>query len=109
MTPLGARELPRRCGSGLEAAPVLEQLRAALASVPDLFVSIEGHPDADGADAHKLDFSARRTDAVAVWLQDAGIRAARMRPVGKGEAAPVNSNATADGKALNRRIEARRQ
>ncbi len=93
-------------GAALRA---LRALLEALQSAPDMRVDIEGHTDADGKDAYNLDLSARRAASVVAWLVDAGIPAARLSPVGKGEAEPVASNATADGKALNRRVEVRRQ
>ncbi len=87
----------------------LRALYEALQSAPDMRVTIEGHTDADGKDAYNLDLSARRAATVVAWLVEAGIPASRLRPVGKGEAEPVASNATADGKALNRRVEVRRR
>ena len=42
------------------------------------------------------------------WLTEHGIDAARLVPVGKGESEPVADNATADGRALNRRVEVRK-
>jgi outer membrane protein OmpA-like peptidoglycan-associated protein len=83
----------------------LEQLREALASDTSLDVTIEGHTDSDGDDAYNLDLSQRRAASVVSWLTDAGIEATRMQPAGRGESEPVASNNTADGKALNRRVE----
>lgn len=91
------------------ARPALERLLAALQSAPALNIVIEGHTDADGSDAYNLDLSQRRAASVVRWLSERGIDAARLEPVGKGEAEPVASNATADGKALNRRVELRKR
>lgn len=91
------------------ATPALERLRAALAGAPGLSVDIEGHTDGDGADAYNLDLSQRRAASVVAWLAGRGIDSGRLNPVGKGESQPVASNATADGKALNRRVEVRRR
>jgi len=91
------------------AAAALRQLLEALQSAPDLVVDIEGHTDSDGADDYNLSLSDRRAQSVVTWLIDNGIAADRLRPVGKGEAEPVANNATADGKALNRRVEVRKQ
>ena len=91
------------------SASALNQLLAALQSAPELEVDIEGHTDADGSDAFNLDLSQRRAASVVAWLVDQGIAAERLQPVGKGEAQPVASNDTADGKALNRRVEVRKR
>lgn len=91
------------------ALPALERLYAALAGAPAMSVDIEGHTDADGDDGYNLDLSRRRAASVVSWLVARGIDPARLAPVGKGEAVPVASNATADGKALNRRVEVRRR
>lgn len=91
------------------AQPALQRLYDALASAPDLVVDIEGHTDSDGSDAFNLDLSQRRSASVVGWLIEQGIAADRLQPVGKGEAEPVANNATADGRALNRRVEVRRR
>lgn len=91
------------------ATPALTRLLAALESAPGLNIVIEGHTDADGSEAYNLDLSQRRAASVVRWLTERGIDAARLLPEGKGEAQPVASNDTADGKALNRRVELRRR
>ena len=87
------------------ATAALEQLAEALESAPELNVVIEGHTDADGEDAYNLDLSDRRARSVVAWLAQRGIDAGRLTPQGIGEAEPVASNDTADGKALNRRVD----
>lgn len=76
-----------------------------LVASPQLQVEIQGHTDDQGDDAYHLAQSQRRADAVVDWLVARGIEAARLRPVGRGEANPVVSNDSADGCALNRRVE----
>jgi len=87
------------------ATAALEQLAEALESAPELNVVIEGHTDADGEDGYNLDLSDRRARSVVAWLHERGIDAGRLTPQGLGEAEPVASNDTADGKALNRRVD----
>jgi len=88
--------------------PALRQLLAALSEDPTLNVAIEGHTDAMGSDTYNLELSQRRAASVVAWLTENGIDPARLTPVGKGETDPVATNDTADGRALNRRVEVRR-
>jgi OmpA-OmpF porin, OOP family len=88
-----------------DATPALERLLEALEATGTLGVTIEGHTDSEGSEAHNLDLSLRRAEAVAAWLTTRGIDPARLEPVGKGEAEPVADNASSAGRALNRRVE----
>jgi chemotaxis protein MotB len=55
--------------------------------------------------ASNLDLSSRRADTVADVLVSAGVPRSIVSADGRGEANPVASNATAEGRAQNRRIE----
>ena len=92
-----------------ESAPALERLLAALQGNSGLRLTIEGHTDADGADDYNLRLSADRARAVVGWLVARGVDSGRLEPAGRGETRPVADNATADGRALNRRVEAVRR
>ncbi|MDX1438592.1 MAG: OmpA family protein [Rubricoccaceae bacterium] len=92
-----------------ESEPVLQQLREALEESPNLRIVIEGHTDSMGEDAYNLDLSQRRAAAVVAWLTENGIESNRLSPEGKGETEPVADNGTADGRALNRRVDIIRQ
>lgn len=85
--------------------PALTQLQEALEAEPGMVVLIEGHTDADGSDSYNQDLSSRRAASVVAWLTERGIAAERLGSEGRGEKEPVASNKTADGKALNRRVE----
>ncbi|MBK6672441.1 MAG: OmpA family protein [Proteobacteria bacterium] len=69
---------------------------------------IEGHTDSVGNDDYNLKLSQRRADAVRQYLLDKGVAAARLESKGFGETQPVSDNATADGRAQNRRVVLRR-
>ncbi len=89
-----------------ESEPTLAEMAAFLTANPDLQVVIVGHTDNQGSMAYNLGLSARRAEAVASALQaDHGIAADRMAHAGAGFLAPVAPNTTADGRALNRRVE----
>jgi OOP family OmpA-OmpF porin len=77
-------------------------------TVPTATGVVEGHTDSVGADAYNQSLSQRRADAVRKYLVDKGVPAARISATGFGESQPVGDNATADGRALNRRVVMRR-
>ncbi len=70
-------------------------------------MEIGGHTDSDGSASYNQDLSRRRAESVRDYLVRKGISASRLTTVGYGESRPVASNATAAGKARNRRIEFR--
>jgi len=69
---------------------------------------VEGHTDSQGSDATNLSLSQRRADAVRSYLVGKGIAANRLTAQGFGETQPVADNATAEGRAQNRRVVLRR-
>ncbi|MDO6587960.1 OmpA family protein [Salipiger sp. 1_MG-2023] len=84
---------------------LLDNLYDIVSRCPDLMLEIGGHTDADGSDATNMALSERRAGAVAAWLRNKGIPAARMTVVGYGESRPLRPNDSAENKARNRRIE----
>jgi len=68
-------------------------------------LTIDGHTDNAGDDAHNLDLSQRRTQSVMRWLVAYGIDAARLEAHGYGETRPIAPNTTRRGRATNRRVE----
>lgn len=94
-------------GSANLTAQAQASLRALAATLRggSAGVAIEGHTDSQGADAANLALSRQRAEAVRRVLEDAGLPGARLKAMGKGETAPVADNASADGRARNRRVE----
>lgn len=88
-----------------DSTPLLDAVADIVARCPDLTVQVAGHTDADGSEAANRRLSAARAASVADWLARRGISPDRFRTAGFGEARPVADNATAEGKAKNRRIE----
>ena len=72
---------------------------------PRRIVRIEGYTDSRGDAQENLELSRARAQAVADVLVDLGIDAKRIEVQGHGEAFPVTENASAKGRAQNRRVE----
>jgi outer membrane protein OmpA-like peptidoglycan-associated protein len=88
-----------------DAARILDEAVETLRAEPDVDVLIVGHTDSVGSESYNLRLSERRARAVRDYLVRKGISAARLRVKGMGEAEPVASNDTPEGRAQNRRVE----
>ena len=71
----------------------------------DKLVSIEGFTDSRGADDMNQRLSQDRANAVRDYLTSQGVKPEKLRAIGRGEANPVASNDTPEGRANNRRVE----
>lgn len=88
-----------------QAAPRLDKLARFLAQFPDRKMLIEGYTDSVGSDAYNLSLSERRAQAVRDALVQRGVDSARITARGYGKVHPVADNGSADGRAMNRRVE----
>lgn len=70
---------------------------------------VGGHTDSVGNAAANLALSQRRAQSVATYLASKGVDAKLMTTKGYGDTAPIADNASAEGKARNRRIEFKKQ
>lgn len=68
-------------------------------------VAITGHTDSSGSDQYNQGLSERRAASVKDYLVSDGLPADKITTSGKGESEPVESNATKEGRAKNRRVE----
>jgi len=85
---------------------VIAEIAAVLRDDPHLRVRIEGHTDGAGDAAYNRDLSRRRAQSVKAYLVSRfAISAARLETQGYGPDRPIATNATAKGRALNRRVE----
>ena len=83
----------------------LGKLASSLQSESQTEVTIVGHTDSDGAEAYNLQLSERRGQAASSYLASRGVAYARLHGRGRGEAEPIASNASEEGKRQNRRVE----
>ena len=88
-----------------ESEPTLAQIVALLQQNPTLKLFVVGHTDSTGSRELNMKLSAQRADAVAAQLIGQGVTGSRIATSGVGPDQPVASNATADGRAQNRRVE----
>jgi outer membrane protein OmpA-like peptidoglycan-associated protein len=90
--------------------PTLKQIAAVMRQHPDWTLTIEGHTDSIGGAEKNLDLSNRRAEAVRKELiQHYGVAASRLGIQGYGLKRPVETNATIEGRARNRRVELARK
>jgi hypothetical protein len=89
-----------------ESDPMLKQLSAVVKASPAAMLTIEGHTDNIGS----ADYNQKLSDARAAAVRDAlvtryGVPPGRLTAKGYGLTRPVETNATVEGRARNRRVE----
>ncbi|BBM66234.1 membrane protein [Vibrio alfacsensis] len=95
---------------GLESAEVQDASRLSttielMNTYPQAQVEITGYSDTTGSEAYNQALTEKRAEAVAEQFKAEGIAAERMTVKGMGEANPVASNETREGREENRRVE----
>lgn len=83
----------------------LAEFAQKMADMPETDITIYGHTDNTGTAAVNERISKQRADAVAAYLQSCSMAKERMTVEGKSFNMPVADNATAEGRAQNRRVE----
>jgi outer membrane protein OmpA-like peptidoglycan-associated protein len=86
-----------------ELRPVLDQFAQGLDAT--LHVRIVGHTDNTGSDAINEPLSVDRAESVRDYLSARGVAAQRVEVSGVGSRQPIADNASAEGRARNRRVE----
>lgn len=88
-----------------ESTLELERMIAFMGKEKKLKIEISGHTDNVGSDASNQSLSLARAKSVVAYLSSNGIEGERLVAKGYGEAQPIATNNTDEGKALNRRTE----
>lgn len=88
-----------------EAEPYLARVAMLVKTKTDKKISIEGHADNVGAPATNQALSEARAASVRKAMIDAGVAPERMTTQGFSFNRPIASNATEQGRGLNRRVE----
>ncbi|EJM85931.1 MULTISPECIES: OmpA family protein [unclassified Pseudomonas] len=83
----------------------LNNLAGSLKEFNQNQIEIVGYTDSTGSRQHNMDLSQRRAQSVATYLTSQGVSGANLSARGAGPDSPVASNADANGRAQNRRVE----
>lgn len=83
----------------------LDRIAALLGEHPELTARIEGHTDSLGSETLNQRLSLQRAEAVRQALIERGVDQGRLSAEGLGAARPIASNANAEGRGKNRRVE----
>jgi outer membrane protein OmpA-like peptidoglycan-associated protein len=116
---LPTRDTPRGLVSeigGVQFATAMSDINASgregvsrfagiVASYPELHFTVEGHTDSVGSITTNNDLSLRRANSVRDYLINQGVRASSIDVAGFGSSMPKGDNATAQGRANNRRVD----
>ena len=88
-----------------DAQQTVGALAQILTAYPKARVELAGYADATGADPHNVQLGTQRAEAVEKALAAQGVAADRMKTATGGSSDPVDTNASAAGRAENRRTE----
>jgi outer membrane protein OmpA-like peptidoglycan-associated protein len=88
-----------------EAKSQLAKVLQVLKDQPGAQVDIAGHTDGIGSEAYNLKLGKARADSVADYLVQNGVPKQNIRTESFGKRNPIASNANAEGRAQNRRVE----
>lgn len=86
-------------------APVLDRFAQTLNANPGSTVRIIGHTDNTGTDSINDPLSVNRAASVRQYLAARGVDPARITIDGRGSHEPIADNSSAQGRAMNRRVE----
>lgn len=88
-----------------ESYAVLDDILKSAVVAEGLKLGVYGHTDNVGNDEANVKLSNERAASVVAYLQGKGLSAARLESKGYGASRPEASNATAEGRAKNRRVQ----
>jgi len=88
-----------------DALKGVQEITKMMKKHPSLNLIIEGHTDNVGSSTDNLALSKKRSSVVMEALVSAGVARTRLLSKGLGDAKPIANNATARGRAKNRRVE----
>jgi len=87
------------------AKRILDKIASVIVRYPDDRIVVAGYTDNTGSEKYNQELSERRAKVVRNYLVLKGVLPDRITAIGFGEAMPVASNATPEGRQQNRRVE----
>ena len=87
------------------AKNILDEAASGIKAASSHTFTVVGHTDSVGSDAFNMGLGQRRADSVKEALVGRGVPASQLRTSSMGERQPIATNATAEGRAENRRVE----
>jgi OOP family OmpA-OmpF porin len=90
-----------------EAYPTLDKLSSVLRENGGK-VAVNGYASSEGTAAYNLKLSKDRANSVKTYLVNSGVNSSQVVTKGNGEANPIASNDTEEGRIQNRRVETAR-
>jgi len=88
-----------------EGKATLDKIAADLSKIKLEVIIAVGNTDSVGTDAYNMALGQRRAQSVKTYLTSKGVDGSRIYTESKGKSNPVASNATAEGRAKNRRTD----
>lgn len=87
------------------AVPFLNNLAELLIKQKDWKLSLSGHADDRGSDAHNFELSKYRAESVLFYLLNRGVEREQLQVEYYGEDLPTVTNVNAESRQMNRRVE----
>ena len=85
----------------------LDRIAQIMIKYPQTSILVEGHTDGTGSETYNQQLSERRATSVKNLLASRGVQDYRINMIGYGKSRPVATNATPEGRQMNRRVEIR--
>jgi outer membrane protein OmpA-like peptidoglycan-associated protein len=91
--------------AGVNQSKVLDAVADTMREHPGAKIRLDGYTDATGAGQANRRLSKQRADSVKKYLVERGVASERIETAGKGESAPLDTSASPEANAKNRRVE----
>lgn len=91
------------------AYPALDKAAAEMKKDPSVKFYLNGYASAEGTEEHNLTLSQERASSVKLYLVNSGVNDGNLTAKGFGESNPISTETDEAHRAINRRVELKRQ